>query len=47
MTTNFGNSLDIGFLIYVTMNGMVQVIAPTSALLFVGLSYLDSGRKKI
>ncbi len=46
MTTNFGNSLDIGFLIYVTMNGMVQVIAPTSALLFVGLSYLDLPYKK-
>ena len=41
MTTNFGNSLDVGFLIYVTMNGMVQIIAPTSALLFIGLSYLD------
>lgn len=42
---NMGTSIDIGFIIFVTMNGFVNIIAPTSVVLFLGLSYLNISYK--
>ena len=46
MIAHFGTSFDIGFIIYVAMNGLVQFIAPTSIFLLFGLSYLNIPFKK-
>lgn len=46
MTSYFGSSFNIGFVIYTTINGLVQFVAPTSAILLLGLSYLDVPYKK-
>lgn len=41
LTTTYGSSFSIGMVIYVAINGLVQFVAPTSAILLIGLSYLD------
>ncbi len=46
MVSQFGTSFDVGFVIYVAINGLVSFVAPTSAILFLGLSYLDIPYKK-
>lgn len=46
MVNYFGTSFNVAFVIYVTMNGLVQMIAPTSVLVLIGLSYLDIPYKK-
>lgn len=46
ITSGFGDATNVGFLIYVTMHGLVQFVAPTSVLLLLGLSYLDIPYKK-
>ncbi len=40
------DSFNIGFLIYTTINGLIQLIAPTSVMLLFGLSYLNIPYKK-
>jgi uncharacterized ion transporter superfamily protein YfcC len=46
MTSYFGDSFNIGFVVYVAINGLAQVIAPTSVIMIFGLSYLDIPYKK-
>lgn len=46
MVNKFGESFNIAFVIYVVINGLVQIIAPTSALVMLGLSYLEIPYKK-
>lgn len=46
LTTTYGTSFGIGMIIYVVMNGLVGFVAPTSAILLIGLSYLDIPYKK-
>ncbi len=46
MANYFGTQFNIGVVIYVTINGLVQFVAPTSAVLLLGLSYLDIPYKK-
>lgn len=46
ITTTYGQSYNIGIIVYVTMNGLVGLVAPTSAILLLGLSYLDIPYKK-
>lgn len=46
LTTTYGTYSNIGILIYVTIHGLIQFVAPTSAILFIGLSYLDIPYKK-
>ncbi len=46
LTTTYGSSFNVGMLIYVAMNGLVQFIAPTSAILLIGLSYMNLSYKK-
>lgn len=46
MISYFGDSFNAAFVVYVVINGLVQVIAPTSVLLVLGLSYLDIPYKK-
>lgn len=46
MNNYFGSSFNIGFVIYIAINGLVQIIAPTSAILMLGLSYLEIPYKK-
>ena len=41
LTTTYGEFFNLGILIYSTMNGLVQFVAPTSVLLIFGLSYLN------
>ena len=41
MASQFGSSFDIGFLIYVVINGLIGFIAPTGAILLLGLSYMN------
>ncbi len=41
LTTTYGEFFNVGVLIYSTMNGLIQFIAPTSIFLVLGLSYLD------
>ena len=44
--TTYGSSFNIGMLIYVTINGLVGFVAPTSAIMLLGLTYLDIPYKK-
>ena len=46
MVNYFGESFNIAFVIYIAINGLVQFVAPTSVLVFLGLSYLDIPYKK-
>lgn len=46
LTTTYGSSFEIGMVIYVAINGLVGFVAPTSAILLIGLSYLDIPYKK-
>jgi uncharacterized ion transporter superfamily protein YfcC len=46
MSSYFGDSFNASFIVYVATNGLIQVIAPTSILLMLGLSYLDIPYKK-
>jgi uncharacterized ion transporter superfamily protein YfcC len=46
MTSYFGDSFNIAFVLYIAINGLVQVIAPTSVIAIFGLSYLDIPYKK-
>lgn len=46
LTTTYGSSSGIGMVIYVAINGLVQFVAPTSAIMLIGLSYLDIPYKK-
>lgn len=46
MITYFGSSFNIAFVIYIAINGLVQIVAPTSVFLLLGLSYLDIPYKK-
>lgn len=41
LTTTYGEFFNIGIVVYVAINGLVQFVAPTSAVLLLGLSYLD------
>jgi len=41
MVNYFGNSFNIAFLVYVVTNGLVQIVAPTSVFVILGLSYLN------
>ncbi len=41
MANFFGDNFSAGFLVYTTINGLVQLVAPTSVLLLIGLSTLD------
>lgn len=45
-TTTYGSSFGIGMLIYTAIHGLVQFVAPTSVILWFGLSYLDIPYKK-
>lgn len=45
LTTTYGEYFNIGVLIYTTINGLVQFVAPTSVLLILGLSYMDISYK--
>ena len=42
----YGDSFNIAFIIFVAMNGLVLLVAPTSIFLMFGLSYLDIPYKK-
>ncbi len=42
----FGDSANIAYVIYTAMNGLVQLIAPTSIFAMLGLSYLNISYKK-
>lgn len=44
--TTYGASFNLGMLVYVTIHGLVGFVAPTSAVLLLGLSYLDIPYKK-
>lgn len=46
LTTTYGASFSIGMVIYIAINGLVGIVAPTSALLLIGLSYLNIPYKK-
>lgn len=46
LTTTYGSSFSVGMVIYVAINGLIQFIAPTSAFLLIGLSYLNIPYKK-
>jgi hypothetical protein len=46
MVNYFGDSFNIAFVVYVAINGLVQVVAPTSVMVMLGLSYLDIPYKK-
>lgn len=46
LTTTYGTSFNIGMVIYVAINGLVQFVAPTSAIMLIGLSYLNIPYKK-
>lgn len=41
-----GDSFNIAFVIYITMNGLISMIAPTSIITMLGLSYCDIPYKK-
>lgn len=41
MSTHFGENFNLGFVIYTTVHGLVQFVAPTSVFLLLGLSYLN------
>ena len=41
MVNYFGDSFNIAFLVYVMTNGLVQIVAPTSVFVILGLSYLN------
>lgn len=41
ITTTYASSSEIGILIYIVINGLVGFVAPTSAILLIGLSYLN------
>lgn len=41
MASQFGASFDIGFVIYVVINGLIGFVAPTGAILLLGLSYMN------
>lgn len=45
LTVNYAANMNQVFVIYPTMHGLVQMIAPTSALLLVGLSYVGISYK--
>lgn len=46
MVNYFGDSFNIAYVIYITINGLVQMIAPTSVIAMFGLAYLDIPYKK-
>lgn len=46
LVTTYGSSFSIGMLIYVTINGLVGFVAPTSAIMLLGLTYLDIPYRK-
>lgn len=46
LTTVYGTSFSIGMVIYVAINGLVGLVAPTSVILLIGLSYLNIPYKK-
>lgn len=46
MVNYFGSSFNIAFVIYIAINGLVQIVTPTSVFLILGLSYLDIPYKK-
>lgn len=46
LATYEGDTFNIAFLIYTTMNGLISMFAPTSAVLMLGLSYLEIPYKK-
>lgn len=46
MASQFADSFNVAFVIFVAMNGLVLLVAPTSAILMIGLSYLDIPYKK-
>lgn len=46
ITTTYGTNFGIGMALYVAINGLVQFVAPTSAFLLIGLSYLNIPYKK-
>lgn len=46
LTTYEGDSFNIAFVIYTTINGLVSFLAPTSVILMAGLSYCNISYKK-
>ncbi len=46
LATTYADSFNVAFLIYTTINGLVQIVAPTSITLLIGLAYLDIPYKK-
>ncbi len=46
MVNYFGDSFNIAYVIYITINGLVQFIAPTSIMAMFGLAYLNIPYKK-
>lgn len=41
MVNYFGDSFNVAFVIYIAINGLVQLVTPTSILVLLGLSYLN------
>ena len=41
MINYFGEQFNTGFIVYIAINGLMQFVTPTSAVLLLGLSYLD------
>ena len=46
MVNYFGDSFNIAFVIYIAINGLVQLVSPTGVLVLLGLSYLNIPYKK-
>ena len=46
LTTYEGDSFNIAFVIYTSINGLVSLLAPTSVILMAGLSYCNISYKK-
>lgn len=46
LTTYEGDTFNIAYVIYTSINGLVSLIAPTSAILMLGLSYCNISYKK-
>ena len=46
LTTYEGDTFNIAYVIYTSIHGLVSLIAPTSAILMIGLSYCNISYKK-
>lgn len=42
----YGDAFNVAFVIFIAINGLILLVAPTSAILMIGLSYLDIPYKK-